>query len=170
MKIVEKIVFCVNTERFLAYTNNTPHAIILPLFYAHSITGEFNGYTDGVPMKDDGSDDVAFDDPMRTRLLYDPYYAKNIHGKLYREPEFTEPEYDLRHINQPMDDNMRDSSPITIPPGVQRLSIIIDRGDTVIIDANYGITHVIIDDDGNEISIDEAIDKKITEKMLEIIK
>ncbi len=126
--------------------------------------GEFKGYTDGVPMKDDGSFDVPFDDPMRTRIVYDPYYTKDDDGKLYREPDFTEPEHDLRHINQPMDDNMCDNSPITIPPGVQWLSIIIDRGDTVRIDADYVINHIIIDDDGNEISIDEAIDKKVAEK------
>ncbi len=205
MKIVEKVSFAVNTKPFFTFTNKSRCPVIIPLFYAHSITGEFEAQVDIAPITEynDGDDSFPY-----SRILYDPYYVENDDGSIADEFEETYPEHnfrptqipDLEDINyyktqeendyyktetQDKIDNYKtethkelidENTPVTIPPNVKWLSVIIRSGDTVAILASYHITHIIIDDDGNEISLetlleerDAKLEKKITEKMLEML-
>ncbi len=180
MKIIEKIHFTVNTKPFFNFMNASNAPIILPLVQAHSITGMFEADAYLAPTNKDDDD---FEDFWHTRILYNPYYSKGINGTLYREPDETDPEHNFRSLPPDKQENPSQedidylSSPITIPPDVQELSVIINKGDIVTISADVTRTHAIIDDNGNEIPLetllderDAKIEKRLTEKMLEIVK
>lgn len=185
MKIVEKVILEPNDNHILfSFTNNTNNLITIPLIFAHEITGKIKTWA-RITKEEDPDE---FNEYKYTRILYEPYFLINTDGSLHCSPERTDPEYDLRSLPLEKQDNPSPedieylNSPVNIPPGVKSLSIMIDEGDRASIWAICRTTHIIIDDDGNEIPLEtfleerdaklksdmqKTIEKKITEMMLE---
>ncbi len=193
MKIVEKIYLASNPKPLLVFANRGLAPVILPLFHGHSIIGRFKAYVDIARITEDRDFDDSFpysriiydpyyvkcDDGSIADEFEETYPEHNFRPSSIpdlEDCECYETQEEIDHYKSATQNQIDyyktypgrqlidEDIPITIPSGVEYLSVIVRSGDTVAIHASYTVKHVIIDDYGNELSLDEAIDRKIAEK------
>ena len=130
------------------------------------------------------TEDIEFDGSFwYSRVIYDLCYVTRVDGSVAGELEecvcyeiqeeidnykpATQDQIEYYKMDKERDLNDSDipaeDIPADIPTGVEYLSVIVRRWDAVVIQANCEVTHVIVDDDGDEMSYDEVIEQKITE-------
>ena len=176
MKILKKIEFIDDSLHFFQVNCKGKGGMTIELCNADIITGKISatshlelentGYPESRifyrshfnPNKDIDKDNIR---------AYDPYH----------DPDSTPPEVNFRLYPEDKDDP-RTGLPreiydkvyeaFDIPPKTKSISVIVAPGDNVVIYGKMTEKHVIVDDDGNEIPMETFIEKKITEKLLEM--
>jgi len=144
MKIARKLEFVDDNEHFFHANCKAGSCITIELCNADIITGKISAVS-------------------HTELENTGYPESQILYRPYDEDHTFDPE--IARLPREIYDKVYEA--FNIPPKTQSISVIMVPGDCVTIYGRMTEKYVIIDDDGDEISIDEAIDKKIAKKMLE---
>ncbi len=156
MKIIKKMEIYELGQELFRFQNNTYKPFIVCIARASSITGTLRATS----MRQHWSGQPA------SRIIYDPYFQTNPDGVVYREPDDTEEEDNFTLIpDKPYDEYTPEEKKlydrkITIPTGTNSISVEVTPRDDVLIIGSIFEEYAIIDDDGNEISLETFLEER----------